>query len=82
MAYYQALGYLVFWAALIASIILYVVKRKAYPIAYLISVSLYVFTVGYVIDVFDFSKNGVMLILAFSALLMIFMGWFITRTTK
>lgn len=83
MAYwYPVVGYLVFWIALIVAIILYAIKRKWYPIGYLVSVSLYIFTVCFVIDVFDIGKNGILLILAFSALLMILLGFYISKKIK
>lgn len=79
MAWYPVVGYGVFWIALIAAIILYIVTRKWHPIAYLIAISLYIFTVSFTIDVFDLGKNYVIGILGFSAILMIGMGWFISR---
>lgn len=72
-------GIIVFWSALIASIIIYVTKRKWYPIAYLVSASLYSFTVAFVIDKFHLGPNLIMGFLAFSALLMIGTGFFIAR---
>ena len=79
MAWYPFLGYGIFWIGLITSIILYAMKRKWYPIMYLISVSLYVFTMGFIIDVFDLSKNGILIILAFSALIMIGAGSYLSQ---
>jgi len=80
--WYPLLGYGVFWVGLIVAIILYAMKRKWYPIGYLVSVSLYIFTVGFVIDVFDINKNGVLLILAFSAVLMILLGFYLSKKLK
>ena len=79
MAWYPFLGYGVFWIGLVVSIILYAMKRKWYPIMYLISVSLYIFTVAFVIDVFDLSKNGILLTLAFSTLVMIGLGIYLSK---
>lgn len=79
MNWYPFLGYSVFWLALITAIVLYVAKRKWYPLLYLISVSLYVFTVGFVIDVFDLSKNGILFLLALSAALMIGAGMYLSK---
>jgi hypothetical protein len=73
------LGGGIFWIGLIAAIITYAMKRKWYPIMYLISICLYIFTVGFIIDVFDISKNGILLILAFSALIMIGLGIYLSR---
>jgi len=79
MAWYPFLGYGVFWIGLVVSIIIYAMKRKWYPIMYLISVSLYIFTVAFVIDVFDLSKNGILFTLAFSALVMIGLGIYLSK---
>jgi phosphate starvation-inducible membrane PsiE len=79
MAWYPFLGYSIFWLGLIAAIIIYAIKRKWYPVIYFISICLYAFTVGYVIDVFDVSKNGVLLILAFSAAVMIGLGFYLSK---
>lgn len=77
--WYPALGFFLVFIGIIISIILFIVKRKWYPVLYTISILIYVFTVGFVIDVFDFTKNGVLLILAFSAALMIYVGSYIGR---
>lgn len=79
MTWYPLLGYGVFWIALFTAIVLYAVKRKWYPVAYLISASLYIFTVGFVMDVFDLSKNGILFLLALSAALMIGAGLYLSK---
>lgn len=79
MAWYPFLGYGVFWLGLIVAIIIYIKKRKFYPLLYLISIALYIFTVGFMIDVFNFSRNLIILTLALSAALFIFLGIFISR---
>lgn len=79
MTWYQIFGFLIFWVALVSSIILYILKRKWYPIMYLISVSLYVFTIGFVIDVFNFSVNLILFVLAFSAVVMIASGIYLSK---
>lgn len=80
--WYPFLGYGIFWIGLIASIILYAMKRKWYPIMYLISIALYIFTVGFTIDVFDMGKNGILLILAFSSIVMIGLGIYLSKKIK
>lgn len=82
MAWYPFLGYGTFWIGLVVAIILYAMKRKWHPIMYLVSVCLYIFTVGFVIDVFDLSKNWILLILAFSALIMIGLGFYLSKKFK
>jgi uncharacterized membrane protein YvlD (DUF360 family) len=82
MAWYPYLGYGIFWIGLVVAIILYAMKRKWNPIMYLISVCLYIFTVGFVIDAFDLSKNGILITLAFSALVMIGLGFYLSNKFK
>ena len=82
MAWYPFLGYGIFWIGLVVAIIIYAMKRKWNPIMYLISVCLYIFTVGFVIDAFDLSKNGILLTLAFSALVMISLGFYLSKKFK
>ena len=82
MAWYLFLGFGTFWLSLIISIILYAVKRKWYAISYLICVSLYVFTVGFVIDAFDLSKNWILFILALSTAMMIRLGIYLSKNSK
>ncbi len=79
MTFYPFVGFSVFWIGLIAAVIIYIVKRSWYPIAYLISAALYVFTVAFVIDVFDLGPNMIMGVLAISAALMIGAGYFILK---
>lgn len=69
-------GWGVFFLGLVVAIILFVTKRKFYPVMYLVSIATYIFTVGFVIDVFDLSKNWVLLLLALSAILFILAGFY------
>ena len=71
-----ALGNGIFFIGLVTAIILYATKRKFYPVMYLASISLYMFTIGFVIDAFDVGKNGILLLLALSAIIFIFLGFF------
>jgi FtsH-binding integral membrane protein len=67
-------GWGIFFIGLIAAIILFAIKRKFYPVMYLISIATYIFTVGFIIDAFNFDKNGVLLMLAISAVIFICLG--------
>lgn len=82
MAWYPALGTGIFWIGLVTSIVLYAIHRKWHPIIYLVSVSLYIFTVGFIIDAFEVSESGILLILAFSAFVMIGLGAYLSRKFK
>lgn len=79
MAWYPILGGAVFWISLLAAILIYVFKRKFYPISYLISGALYVFTIGFVIDVFDLSKNWILFLLGLSSVIMILLGTYLAE---
>jgi hypothetical protein len=77
MTWVEALAHTLFWLTLIASIILFAVKRKWSPVMYLISIAMYIFTVAYVIDAFRLSKNWVLLLLLFSTFLMFGFGFYL-----
>lgn len=79
MAWHSTLGGCIFFIALIVAIYLYTSKKKFYPVMLLISISIYVYTVGFIIDVFDFGKEKILLTLGFSALLMIAFGYYLTK---
>ncbi|MGM5483915.1 MAG: hypothetical protein ACQER9_03300 [Nanobdellota archaeon] len=79
MAWYPTLGYIIFSIALLAMIIIYLNTRKWYPIAYIISITTYIFTLGFIIDVYQLSKNWIILLLLFTALLMVIIGKYISR---
>ena len=79
MAWYPFLGFGIFWIGLVIAIILYAMKRKWHPIMYLISICLYIFTVGFIIDVFDFEKNGILTTLAFSTAVMLGLGFYLSK---
>jgi hypothetical protein len=72
-------GWTIFFIGLVASIIIFSIKQKFYPVMYLISIATYVFTVGFIIDAFDFGKNGVLIMLAISAALFILLGVYFSK---
>lgn len=67
-------GWGIFFIGLVVAIILFAVRKKFYPVMYLVSVATYIFTIGFVIDAFDFSKSMVLITLAVSSLLFILAG--------
>jgi UDP-N-acetylmuramyl pentapeptide phosphotransferase/UDP-N-acetylglucosamine-1-phosphate transferase len=73
------LGWGIFFIGLIASIVIFSVKRKFYPIMYLISIATYIFTIGFVIDAFDLGKDSTLLILALSAIVFISLGFYFNK---
>ena len=50
-----------------------------YPVFYLMSVALYIFTAGFMVDVFDFSKLGILITLVFSAVLFMILGYYLSQ---
>lgn len=69
-------GWGIFFIGLIVAIVLYAIKRKFYPVMYLVSIATYIFTIGFVIDAFDLNKNWVLLLLALSAIIFMVLGWY------
>ena len=82
MFWYPFVGYSIFWLGLIASIIIYAIMRKWHPLMYFISICLYIFTVCFFIDIFDLSKNLILLVLAFPACLMIAVGKYLSTKLR
>ncbi|MBW3019221.1 hypothetical protein KY329_03490 [Candidatus Woesearchaeota archaeon] len=68
----------VFWILIVPLIILlavvYGTGRKLYRLLYILSVFTYAMTVMYAIDAFELGRNAIILLLAFSSLLMILLG--------
>ncbi|HLC31676.1 MAG TPA: hypothetical protein VJK51_03335 [Candidatus Nanoarchaeia archaeon] len=75
-------GWGVFFIGLVVAIVLYAVRKRFYPVMYLISVSTYIFTVGFVIDAFDMEQNGILLMLALSAVIFILLGMYFSYKMK
>lgn len=74
------IGIMMLVLAFIASIVLYFVKKKWYFILYLISISFYIFTVLFIIDIYDPSKIVILLLLLMSAFVMIFLGFRLSKS--
>jgi len=71
--------YPVFFFALIACIIAYSIKKKFYPLLYVLSGATYIFTAGYVIDAYDLGKEMILLVLFVSAVIMLAMGYYLSK---
>ena len=85
MAYgewYPFLGWSVFIISFIVALIMYSHMKKFYSIFYMISISLYIFTAGFFIDVYDLAKGGVLSVLVLSAVLFMFAGWYFSKIFK
>ncbi|MBT3643004.1 hypothetical protein HN604_03970 [archaeon] len=81
MAYgfYPFLGMALFWISLIIGIILFANYKKIYPVFYMISVALYIFTAGFAIDVFNIAKFGILSILVISAIIFMGLGHYFSK---
>ena len=77
--FYPFLGWTVFWISSIIGIILFISYKKMYPVLYLISVSLYIFTAGFMIDVFEFSRFGILSTLVLSTLIFMLLGYYLSK---
>ena len=75
-------GWSIFFFGLIAAIVIFAVKKKFYPVMYLVSIATYIFTIGFTIDILNLGKNGVLLLLAFSALIFILLGLYFSHKSK
>ena len=78
MVWYPIVGWLVFWIAFVAGITLFIIYRKLYNIFYLVSISLYIFTIAFMIDVFNFGKIGILSTLVFSAVIFMLIGYYLS----
>lgn len=77
-----AFGWGIFFLGLVAAIILFAVKRKFAPVMHLVSIVTYIFTIGFIIDAFEVGKNGVLLLLAMSAVIFIALGFYFSTKFK
>jgi len=80
MTWSSAIGILILLAGIITSITLYAIKKKWYPVMFIISVGLLVFTSIFIIDVFDLSKNGILIVLASTTVVMLAIGYYSSKT--
>jgi len=77
--WYPILGWGVFWIGLVISIVLFSIYKKLYPVIYLISIALYIFTIGFIIDVFELQETGVLVTLVVSAILFMALGFYLSK---
>lgn len=69
-----AIGFFVYFIAIILAIIFYVLYRKFSLVVYTASISTLIFSIFYAIDVFDFSRNLIMLTLIISTVAFFALG--------
>ncbi len=78
MAWYPIVGWLIFFITFVAGIVLFIIYRKLYNIFYLIAISLYIFTISFMIDVFEFQELGILITLVTSAVLFMGLGYYLS----
>jgi len=64
---------------LIVLFIVYLKGRTFYRLCYICSVFTYAMWVMYLIDAYDLGRNSILLLLAFSSVLMIVLGWWMRK---
>ncbi len=64
---------------LVVLFVVYLRGKKLYRLCYICSVFTYAMLAMYVIDAYDLRRNSIVLILAFSSLLMIGIGWWMHK---
>ena len=74
-----AVGIMVFLVAIIIAAIYYLRYKKVFIVIYSASIATYVFAVFYTWDVFDLNKNLVLLMLAISTIIMMFLGKYFSK---
>lgn len=79
MVWYIALGWGVFWISFLVAIILFASYKKLYPVLYMVSISLYIFSAGFLIDAFKLPKIGILITLIFSACLFMLIGYYFSK---
>jgi len=77
--FYGFLGWVIFWLTLVLGVIIFAKKRKYYPLFYLISAALYVYTAGFMIDVYNFGKLGILTTLVVSAVIFMIIGYYLSK---
>jgi len=68
------LGVIIFIIGIVFATMYYLRYKKIFMIVYVASVSTYIFSVFYLWDVFELSKNWVMFMLMISTVIMFFLG--------
>lgn len=77
--WWQAVFWLLLLPLIIAEIIIFVKTKRFFWLIYALAIFAYVVAVSYTIDVFDLGRNGVILTLLASAVLMAATGWYLGK---
>jgi hypothetical protein len=79
MGWSSGIGWLVFIVGAIAGLFIFNRYRKLYPLFYLISLCIYIFTIAFAIDVFNLGRSIILLLLALSAVVFLALGFYLSR---
>jgi hypothetical protein len=74
----MVLGWFVFVISFILAVVLFAVYRRLYPVFYLVSIAFYVYTMGFMIDAFNFGRFGILSTLVISAVVFILAGYYLS----
>ncbi len=74
-----AIGVLVYIIAIIIAAIYYWRFKKIFIVVFTASISTYIFAVFYTWDIFELSKNLVLILLLISTLLMVYLGKYFSK---
>jgi hypothetical protein len=76
---YTYLGWPLFWICVVLSLVLLSKYKKVYPIFYMISVFLYIFSVSFMIDTFNIGEFGILFTLFISAIVFMVLGYYLSK---
>lgn len=76
-----AVGFLVYFIALIVAIIYYVSFRKFSLVLYVASISTFIFSIFYAMDVFEFNRHMILLTLVISTVVFYGLGKYFKNVT-
>ncbi len=82
MTFYNIIGWLLIVVAVIGGSVIYGTKKKFYLVVYLISLFSYIYTLVFIIDVYELSKNWTLFLLALTAAIFMLIGFYISKKFK
>lgn len=68
-----------FFIALIIGIILFIKSKHFYPVIYVASVWLYIFTAGFLIDAYTLGRFGILTVMIISAIVFMALGYYFSK---
>jgi len=71
-------GWGVFIISFILAIILFARHKKFYPVMYMVSIALYIYTAGFSITAFQLGKFAILAVLIVSAVIFMLLGFYLS----